>query len=202
MLAHLDPSTLMRICVYCASSAQAPRDYGDAAERLGRLIAEAGHTLVFGGGGVGSMGRLADGAHAAGGDIVGIMPDFMQALENAHPKVARFTWTRDMAERKALLLRDSDAVVALPGGCGTLEELLEAITLKRLGLYCSPIVVVNQGGYFDPLIAQFQRSVEEAFMRREHLRMFSVVDSVEAVLQAVADAPRWGEDARDIALQR
>lgn len=178
----------MRICVYCASSSRAPAAYGEAAEAFGRLLAEAGHTVVFGGGATGSMGRLADGAHAAGGETVGVMPDFMQALELAHPKVARFTWTRDMAERKALLLKDSDAIVALPGGCGTFEELLEAITLKRLRLHDSPIVVVNQGGYYDPLLAQFDRAIDEAFMQPAHRRLFQVVDGVCEVLDAIAAA--------------
>lgn len=192
----------MRICVYCASSAQAPAAYGEAAFALGHLLAVDGHTVVFGGGATGSMGKLADGATAAGGDIEGIMPDFMKALEWAHPKVERFSWTRDMAERKALLLQGSDAVVALPGGCGTFEELLEAITLKRLGLYTNPIVIVNQAGYYDPLLAQFQRSVDEAFLRPDHLTLFSVVATVDAVLDAIAAAPAWSEQARDHALQR
>lgn len=178
----------MRICVYCASSSRAPAEYGDAAETFGRLLAEAGHTVVFGGGATGSMGRLADGAHAAGGDTVGIMPDFMQALELAHPKVARFTWTRDMAERKALLLKDSDAVVALPGGCGTFEELLEAITLKRLGLHSNPIVVVNQRGYYDPLLAQFERAIDDDFMQPAHRALFMTVADVREVLGAITDA--------------
>lgn len=191
----------MRICVYCASSAQAPTAYGEAAFALGQLLAVAGHTIVFGGGATGSMGQLADGAAAAGGDIEGIMPGFMKALEWAHPKVERFSWTRDMAERKALLLQGSDAVVALPGGCGTFEELLEAITLKRLGLYANPIVIVNQAGYYDPLLTQFRRSVDEAFMRAEHLTMFSVVDDVAGVLDAIAAAPVWNEQARDSVLK-
>lgn len=178
----------MRICVYCASSSRAPAEYGDAAEAFGRLLAEAGHTVVFGGGATGSMGRLADGAHAAGGDTVGVMPDFMQALELAHPKVARFTWTRDMAERKALLLKDSDAVVALPGGCGTFEELLEAITLKRLGLHSNPIVVVNQRGYYDPLLAQFERAIDDDFMQPVHRALFAVVADVREVLDAITEA--------------
>ena len=190
----------MRICVYCASSSQAPAEYGEAAFALGHLLSSAWHTVVFGGGATGSMGRLADGAAAAGGDIEGIMPDFMQALEWAHPKVERFSWTHDMAERKALLLQGSDAAVALPGGCGTFEELLEAITLKRLGLYLQPIVIVNQCGYYDPLLAQLQRSVDEAFMRETHLRIFTVVDDVAAVLDAIANAPDWNAQAQALAL--
>ena len=192
----------MRICVYCASSAQAPKHYGEAAFELGHLLASQGVQVVFGGGGVGSMGRLADGVHAAGGEPIAVMPHFMRELEWAHKDVRTFVWTRDLAERKAKLLENADAVVALPGGCGTFEELLEAITLKRLGIYLNPIVVVNHTGFYDPLMALFERSVRDRFMDRRHLRMFSVVSSVGEVLDAIRQAPPWSEDARQFATAR
>jgi uncharacterized protein (TIGR00730 family) len=190
----------MRICIYCASSPDAPQPYRDAAFELGRLLAKAGATVVFGGGGIGSMGSLADGVHAAGGRLVGVMPHFMRELESAHRHRESIVWTKDMAERKALLRDGSDALVALPGGVGTFEELLEALTLKRLGLYDKPIIIVNQGGYYDPLIAQIRRAVDERFMDERHLAMFTVVDRVDAVLDAIGPITTSGVDSTLAAL--
>src|SRR5579884_3607112 len=139
----------MRICVYAASSQQCDPLYHDAAKRLGALLAQAGCTLVYGGGSAGSMGAVANGALAAGGEVVGVIPRFMADLEWGHGGLTRLELVEDMRERKHRLLTDSDAVVALPGGCGTLEELFEAITLKRLGLYFKPIVLLNTRGYYN-----------------------------------------------------
>jgi uncharacterized protein (TIGR00730 family) len=192
----------MRICVYCASSAQAPAHFGNAAYELGRLLASRGITVVYGGGGIGSMGRLADGVHVEGGEIVGVMPHFMKALEWAHPDVKSILWTRDMAERKAKLIEGTNAVVALPGGCGTFEELMEVLSLKRLGFYVNPIVIVNQAGFYDPLIVQLKRSVQEQFMDVRHLEMFSVVQGVTEVLDAIGTAHPWSPEARKYAVMR
>src|SRR4249920_1267950 len=157
----------MRICVYCASSEHCDRIYHDAATALGRLLAEAGCTIVYGGGAVGLMGSLANGALAAGGDVIGIIPRFMTEVEWQHPGLAALEVVEDMRERKHRLLTGSDAVIALPGGCGTLEELSEAITLKRLGLYFNPIVLVNTRGFWDPLIRLLDDMVRERFMNPE-----------------------------------
>ena len=192
----------MRICVYCASSAQAPAHFGEAAYELGRLLAANGITVVFGGGGIGSMGRLADGVLMEGGEIIGVMPHFMKDLEWAHPQLKSILWTRDLAERKAVLLDGTDAVIALPGGCGTFEELLEVITLKRLGLYLNPIVIVNQSGFYDPLIVLLKRSVRERFMDERHLKMFSVIQNVSEVLEAVRTADPWSQESRNFATLR
>ena len=192
----------MRICVYCASSALAPTCFGDAAYELGSLLAKGGNTVVFGGGGIGSMGRLADGVHSANGSIEGIMPYFMKNLEWAHPDVKSIIWTKDLAERKAKLLKDADAVIALPGGCGTFEELLEVITLKRLGIFLNPIIIVNQDSFYDSLISLFERSVKECFMDERHLKIFSVVRNVSEVLEAIHNAPRWDKDAIQFATMK
>ncbi len=191
----------MRICVFCASSSLAPAHFGQAAFDLGQLLANAGVHVVFGGGGKGSMGRLADGVHAAGGAITGVMPHFMRELEWSHPKVSTYEWTTDMAERKARLLADTDAVVALPGGCGTFEELLEVMTLKRLGLYLAPIIVVNQAGFYEPLRQLLQSSIDNRFMDERHQSMYTLVDGVEDVLAAVRSAPQWSRDATGFAVQ-
>lgn len=192
----------MRICVYCASSQQADPDYRQAAHALGERIAEAGHTLVFGGGAVGSMGALADGALSRGGEVIGVMPHFMAELEWAHRGLSRLELVEDMRERKHQLLTGSDAVVALPGGCGTLEELFEAITLKRLGIYIKPIVLLDTHGFYQPLARFMEQVIGEHFMNPEHASMWRLVAKPEHVLEAIATAPRWNEDARRFAVAR
>lgn len=187
---------LSRICVYCASSTQVDSAYHDAAFRLGQIMARESITIVYGGGGLGSMGRLADGALHEGGTVIGVLPRFMQELEWNHPDLTELQLVDDMRERKHLMLDGSDAVITLPGGCGTLEELLEAITLKRLGVYLQPIVLVNTHGFFDPLITQLKRSIDERFMDQRHGTMWTVVSEPEQVLDGIRDAPGWTEEAR------
>ena len=136
------------VCVYCASSRSAHPDYREAARRLGRVLAQGGVTVVYGGGAVGSMGALADGVLAAGGRIIGVLPQFMAELEWGHPGLTELQLVEDLRTRKHAMLTMSQAAIALPGGSGTLEELLEAITLKRLGLYLNPIVLINTRGFF------------------------------------------------------
>ena len=192
----------MRICVYCASSDHADPAYRDAATELGHHLAEAGHSIVYGGGSRGSMGAVADGALEAGGTVVGILPRFMADLEWGHPGLTELQLVEDMRERKHRLLTDSDAVVALPGGCGTLEELFEAITLKRLGLYLNPIVLLDTKRFYRPLDAFLKQVIEARFMNPEHARMWQLVDTPERVLPAIDNAPAWGADARDYAAVR
>jgi uncharacterized protein (TIGR00730 family) len=192
----------MRICVYCASSEHCDRVYHDGAQMLGGLLAEAGCTIVYGGGAVGLMGSLANGALAAGGDVVGIIPRFMAEVEWQHPGLASLEVVEDMRERKHRLLTGSDAVVALPGGCGTLEELSEAITLKRLGLYFNPIVLVNINGFYAPLQRFLEQMIEQRFMNPQHRQMWTMVDSARDVLSAIDAAPKWREDARSYAVVR
>ena len=190
----------MRICVYCASSEHCDRIYHDAAMALGRLLAEGGCTIVYGGGAVGLMGSLANGALSAGGDVVGIIPRFMTEIEWQHPGLASLEVVEDMRERKHRLLAGSDAVVALPGGCGTLEETFEALTLKRLGLYFNPIVLLNTNGFYTPLQAFMEQMIEQRFMNPQHRQMWTLVDAPEQVLPSIRSAPRWREDARNYAV--
>jgi len=192
----------MRICVYAASSRQTDPVYRDAAFRLGELLADAQCTVVYGGGSAGSMGAVADGALSNGGQVIGVLPKFMADLEWGHPGLTRLELVEDMRERKHRLLADSDAVVALPGGCGTLEELFEAITLKRLGLYFKPIVLLNTRGYYDALQAFLERMIEERFMNPEHAAMWSVAAEPGDVLPAIRNAPEWSANARDYAVVR
>ena len=192
----------MRICVYCASSEHCDRIYHDAASALGRTLAEAGCTTVYGGGAVGLMGSLANGALAAGGHVVGVIPRFMTEVEWQHPGLASLEVVEDMRERKHRLLTGSDAVVALPGGCGTLEEWFEAMTLKRLGLYFNPMVLVNTNGFYAPLQRFMEQMIAQRFMNPRHREMWTLVDKVEDVMAAIRSAPRWGEDARSYAVVR
>jgi uncharacterized protein (TIGR00730 family) len=192
-------SRLQRVCVYCASSTEAHPDHYAAARTLGRVLAEEGITIVYGGGSVGSMGALADAALAAGGRLVGILPKFMNDLEWGHKSLTELRLVDDMHHRKRMMIEESDAIVALPGGSGTFEELLEAITWKRLGLLVSPIVIVNVRGFYDPLRALLDNAVAERFMDERHRRMWTFVESPEDVLAAIRAAPEWSADARAFA---
>ncbi len=192
----------MRVCVYAASSAQVHPEHQQAAYALGQQLALNGHSLVYGGGSQGLMGAVADGALTHGGEVIGILPKFMADLEWGHPGLTELCLVEDMRERKHLLLTGSDAVVALPGGCGTLEELFEAITLKRLGIYFNPIVLLNSRNYYQPLQTFMQQVIDEKFMAVEHGAMWSLVDSVDEVLPEILRTPAWREDARDYAVVR
>src|SRR5689334_10046507 len=188
-----------RVCVYCASSQHCHPEYMQAAHRLGEVLAQNSIEIIYGGGALGLMGQVADGALKNGGKVFGIMPRFMQELEWGHRRLTELRLVEDMRERKHLMLTGSDAVVALPGGCGTLEELFEAITLKRLAIYLNPIVVVNTRRFFDPCIELLHRCVEERFMNPQHLQMWQVIDRADDVLQAITRSAQWTEKARAFA---
>jgi uncharacterized protein (TIGR00730 family) len=187
------------VAVYCASSTRADSAYLDAAERLGRILARNTITIVYGAGGVGSMGRVADGALAEGGTVIGVIPAFMKELEWYHQGISELRVVEDLHDRKRELIADVDAVVALPGGSGTLDELLEAISLKRLGTFLGPIVLVNTNGFFDSCIELLERCIDERFMDPRHRDMWQVVAEPEQVLDAFQAAPRWASDALQFA---
>lgn len=186
-------------CVYCASSRSAHPEYRAAAFRLGEVLAQAAITVVYGGGAVGSMGALADGALSQGGRVIGILPKFMADLEWGHKGLSDLTLVEDLRTRKHIMLTSSQAAIALPGGSGTLEELLEAITLKRLGLYLNPIVLVNTRDFFTPLLDALNHAVAERFMDERHLLMWQVVATPEEVPAALEQAPAWSAQARSFA---
>lgn len=191
---------MKRVTVYCASSSRINPIYFDTTAQLARLLVEHDYEVVFGGGSTGLMGKLADTVLEAGGRIKGIMPRFMHEVEWSHKGVTYFEYTDTMHERKAGLIRDTDGVVALPGGCGTFEELLEAITFKRLGLYDKPIVILNTAGFYDPLQTLLERSIEEQFMKPVHREMWHFVHEPEQVLEVLNNPVPWVldslEDAR------
>lgn len=185
----------LRVLVFCASSESAAPGYASAAAALGSALAIAGHEIVYGGGSKGSMGALADAALTAGGRVVGVIPGFMRELEWQHDGLHDLVLVGSMQQRKYEMLGRADAVVALPGGSGTIEELFDAITAKRLGRFLGPIVIVDQGGFFGPLLEQLARCIEERFMAPQHGSMWQVVDEVAGVVPALAEAPPWGRDA-------
>jgi uncharacterized protein (TIGR00730 family) len=185
----------MRICIYCASSQKIDRSYFDATEKLAIELVKADVDVVYGGGASGLMGKLADMVLEHGGRIKGIMPRFMNEVEWAHKKVADLEFTDTMHERKAKFLEGVDGLVALPGGTGTLEELLEAMTLKRLGLFTKPIVILNTGNYYAPLKEMLEKCVRENFMGEKHMEMWVFVNEPEQVIPALLSAPPWEEGA-------
>ena len=185
----------MRICVYCASSAKIDEIYFEATERLAKILVNSKVQVIYGGGGHGLMGKLADTVLAQGGQIKGIMPQFMNEVEWAHKSVTDFEFTKTMHERKAKFLENIDALITLPGGTGTLEELLEAITLKRLGQFTKPIIILNTNGYYDPLIQMLERCVEEKFLRPIHAEMWTFVHQPEEVMSAINQSMEWDENA-------
>lgn len=190
---------MQNICVYCASSTQIDPRYFDAAHRLGRILAKAGFRIVCGGGALGLMAQLSDSALAAGGEVTGIIPRFMCDENWQHKALTELIVTETMHDRKQKMAFLSDAAIALPGGCGTLEELLEVITWKQLGIFTKPIIIVNTNGYYDGLISVLQRAVEENFMRDIHRNIWTVVSEPEEVLAAIKNAPKWDADVRKFA---
>ncbi|MDF1589343.1 MAG: TIGR00730 family Rossman fold protein [Gammaproteobacteria bacterium] len=190
---------MKKICVYAASSPNIRQTFFDATETLAKLFVENNIELVFGGGAKGLMGKLADTVIAHNGKIKGIMPQFMNEVEWAHKDVTDFEFTQTMHQRKARFLEDIDGLVALPGGCGTLEELLEAITLKRLGQFTKPIVILNTDNYYQPLKDMLNKSIEEQFMHTKHLDMWCFVDQPEQVIDALKNAPSWSANAINFA---
>ncbi len=172
------------VCIYGASSAQIDSKYKEAAYEVGRLLASAGRTLVCGGGRSGLMAAAIEGALDAGGDTVGVLPAFMIEKQWQHPRLSRTVVTADMHERKSTMASMSGAVIALPGGCGTLEELMEIITWRQLNLYHGRVVICNIGGYYDPLIAMLNRTLEEGFMRPDHSSLWEVASTAREAVEA------------------
>jgi uncharacterized protein (TIGR00730 family) len=166
---------------------------------LGEILAGAGKSIVYGAGGHGLMGAVADGALSRNGEVYGVVPQFLQDLELTHEGLTRLKIVEDMHTRKQLMLQDSDAVVTLPGGSGTYEEMFEAVTMKRLGQWMGPIIVVNTNGFYDGLLEFMHHSIAERFMGSNHLKMWSVVDEPEDVLDAISGSEQWDSSALQFA---
>jgi uncharacterized protein (TIGR00730 family) len=189
----------MTVCVFASSSSRINSEYGLAAARLGSLLAKAGIDVVFGGGGIGLMGKLADAVVENGGKITGVIPAFMKEEGWHHNGVEEMIITQNMSERKNRMFALSDAVVALPGGMGTLEELTEAITLKQLSLWDGPIIILNTLGYYKSLLEFIDNMVNNHFMRFEHKGIWEIVNTPEEVITALGKKERGNEQWRKIA---
>ena len=171
----------------------------ECARQLGTLLAQGGHTLVNGAGHTGLMGASTDAVLAAGGEVVGVIPQFMVEQGWHHSGLTRLEIVTDMHTRKQRMASLSDACIALPGGVGTLEELLEIITWKQLGLYPNPIVILNVDGYYDPLLAMMRRAVEQRLMRPCHAALWTVASTPEEALRQVLETPQWDSSVRKFA---
>lgn len=189
----------MKVCVFAASSSSIDREYSEAASKLGTLLAKAGIEVIYGGGGIGLMGKIADAILKKGGKITGVIPAFMSAEGWGHPEITETIVTHDMGERKKRMFDEGDAVIALPGGIGTLEELTEAITLKQLGLYKGPIIILNTLNYYKSFIEFLDHMIAGHFLRPEHKKIWEVVETPEEVLEALNGYEGWIEDPRSIA---
>jgi uncharacterized protein (TIGR00730 family) len=176
---------MKQVCVYCASSAKIHEEYFTATDALAKELVKFNIDVVFGGGSSGLMGQLADSILKEGGRIKGIMPQFMNEVEWGHRGVSDFVYTQTMHERKSKFLEGTDAIIALAGGTGTLEELLEAITLKKLGQITTPIIILNTRGFYDGLIAFLQHMVKEQFMGDGNDDIWVVVSKPEEVIPAI-----------------
>ena len=175
------------ICVYCSSSNDIDDRYFDVAETMGRALAEGGHRLVYGGGQVGLMGRLAESVHDGGGTVFGVIPEALRDKEGVAYGVAdEMIVTGTMQERKAEMYSRADAFIALPGGFGTLEEFMEVLTLKQLGYHDKALVLVNTDGFYDALIDFFGQLREKKFARERHVDLYHLADTPEAAMDYLA----------------
>lgn len=189
----------MTVCVFASSSSRISNEFGNAAIKLGALLARNGSDVVFGGGSIGLMGKLADSVIGNSGRITGVIPSFMKKEGWGHKGLSKMIVTKDMGERKKQMFALSDAVVALPGGVGTLEELTEAITLKQLSLFDGPVIILNTLGFYDSLIGFFDNMVRNQFLRVEHKGIWEVVNTPEEVIVALNSKNRGNEEWRKIA---
>ena len=189
-------SHLESICVYCGSSSRAAPAFLDAAEQLGRRIGREGRTLVYGGGRLGLMGRVADGALSEGGRVVGIIPEHLHKVEVQHDDVTELLIVDTMHTRKAEMVRRSDGFVVLPGGIGTLDELVEIMSWRQLGLHGKPIVIVDQDGYFEPFRHLMEHIVSANFAAPSVAGYVTYVETAEAALDALDAAQRDGIEVR------
>ncbi|EGG52685.1 TIGR00730 family protein [Paraprevotella xylaniphila YIT 11841] len=192
-------NAIQSVCVYSASSTKIADCYFRAARELGELLGHHGIRLVNGAGNLGLMRACADACLEAGGQVTGVIPRFMVEQGWQHPGLTELIETEDMHTRKQTMARLSDGVIALPGGCGTLEELLEIITWKQLGLYLNPIVVLNTNGFYDPLLKMLDRAAEEHFMRPAHLDIWKVASTPTEAIDLLYSTPVWDKEIRKFA---
>ena len=190
---------IKNVCVYSASSTKIAKVYFDVAEELGRLLAEKKINLINGAGCIGLMAATSDATLEAGGTVTGVIPHFMVEQGWHHTGLTQLVEVESMHQRKKTMADLSDAVIALPGGCGTLEELLEIITWKQLGLYLNPIVILNVKNYFDPLLDMLRQAVDENFMRVQHGAIWHVAQTPQEAVELMYTTPLWDASIRKFA---
>jgi TIGR00730 family protein len=189
----------MKVCVFASSSSRIDKEYATTASTLGSLLAQAKIDVVYGGGGIGLMGSLADAVLENGGRITGVIPSFMKDEGWDHSALSEIIITSDMGERKKRMFAMADAVVALPGGIGTLEELAEAMTLKQLGLYKGPIIILNTLNFYKSFIDFLEHMVSGHFLRYEHKGMWEIAGTAGEVMTLLGKEEDWHQDPRSIA---
>ncbi len=191
---------MKRVCVFCGASSGRNGRYAEAARLVGQTLARRGIGLVYGGGGVGLMGILADAALEAGGEVIGVIPRTLKFRELAHERLTALELVGSMHERKARMAELSEGFIALPGGMGTLEELSEVLTWAQLGLHDRPCGLLDVDGYYQPLIAFFDHAVAEGFVRPDHRRILQVAADPDALLDGFLayrppEVARWVDPA-------
>lgn len=186
----------MNICLYGASSSAIAKAYVNPTEELGAKIAERGHTLIYGGGAAGLMGAAARGAYSRGGEIIGVVPSFLNVDGVLFDNCTELIFTETMRERKALMEQKSDAFIMTPGGVGTFDEFFEILTLKQLGRHSKPIAVFNVNGYFDSLIAQLENAVHKQFINPEIFELFISTDRADRLLDYLENGVSSPTEAR------
>lgn len=180
---------MQRICVFCGSKSGSNPIYATAAKQFGELLVQRGLGLVFGGGHVGLMGVMADAALAAGGEVIGVIPQALVDKELAHPGVKEMHIVTTMHQRKAIMADLADAFVALPGGFGTGDEFFEIITWRQLHIHSKPVALLNTDGFFTPLLGWLDHVVNEGFIKPEHRRLLIVAEDARQLLERVLDQP-------------
>lgn len=184
-----DMTDKMNVCVFCASSSQIDKSYMDDAFKLGTVMATNDMRLVYGGGAKGLMGAVCDGLKKSGGEAVGVIPHFMVEKGWLREGLDEVIEVDTMSTRKQRMEEMSDACVALPGGVGTFDELMEVVSLKKLGLYINPIVIMNTNGFYDHLLSQLDKSIEDGFMDQRHGKIWRVASTPEEVIEIVHSEP-------------
>lgn len=192
-------NSIKNVCVYSASSTKIDTSYFQAAKELGHLLAHQHINVINGAGCLGLMRQLSDATLEAGGTVTGIIPRFMVEQGWHHRGLTRLIETETMHERKRMMADLSDGIIALPGGCGTLEELLEVITWKQLGLYLNPIVILNTNGFYDPLLNMLGQAIGQNFMRPEHGKIWQVATTPEEAVDLLYTTPLWSKEIRKFA---
>lgn len=187
-------ANIKSLCVYCGSSDRGSPAHHDAALRLGSTMAKAGIRLVYGGGRIGMMGRIADAVMDSGGEVIGIIPQFLEQVEVGHSGVTQLIVTENMHDRKQKMAEMSDAFLIMPGGLGTLEETFEILTWKQLGLHEKPVIIADIGGYWQHLTNLIDHMIAENYAKPENRALFQVIDNIEELLPALSAMPAYDHE--------